>query len=253
MVRREGTQRFILHQDIALIEALPTRDAVAEKAASIITNIVKKKPDAAITYATGNTMIPVYEKVATSIAAGEVSFARTKAFHLDEYYPCDEKEPHSFVSFLRKRVFEPFKVGIANEINGNSLDPKTETSRYNSLLHEQPIDLAILGIGPGGHIGFNERGTAFDEETHLTNLSEETVRRDQIERGQNSPKQAITQGIANILQAEQILVVAYGEEKGIWLHEALYGNVSTECPASSLRLSGRKVTVLIDELAASQL
>lgn len=237
------------------IDVQSNMEETARVAANFIAKFVVRNPLANITYATGNTMIPVYQKLAEAVSKKEVDFSQTKAFHLDEYYPCSPDEPHSFVNYLQQYVFDPFKISPENcfTMNGIADDADAEAVRYNNLLGKHPVDLAILGIGPGSHIGFNEGGTPFNKETHLVTLSKETVARDQVDRQQNTPTQAITQGIANILTAKKILLVAYGTEKGDYLKPALDGKISPECPASALRLSGEKVTILIDEPAASQL
>ena len=113
------------------------------------------------------------------------------------------------------------------------------------------VSLAILGIGPGGHIGFNERNTPFNSRTHLAQLSNETIYRDQIERKQNTPDKALTQGIGTILEAESILMIAYGRNKGVYLNNALYREINPVSPASALRLVGSKVSIIIDESTES--
>lgn len=199
-------------------------------------------------------MIPVYAELAAAVDRGEVDFSNTKAFHLDEYFPTSPSETHSFVRFLHEHVFEPLRIPVenVNVFNGQAEDPNLEAKRYDELLNIG-VAVALLGIGPGAHIGFNERNTSFDSRTHLADLSAETVYRDRVERGQNSPDQALTQGIATILEAELLLLVAYGETKGEYLHEALYGEISPEVPASAIRLVGEKVSIVIDESAASKL
>jgi glucosamine-6-phosphate deaminase len=174
---------------------------------------------------------------------------------LDEYYPCSPDSPHSFVRYVRERVFEELKISKENRflINGLAEDPEAEALRYNSLLKKEKINLAILGIGPGSHIGFNEQGTPFDKETHLANLSQETIDRDRIERGQSTPEYAITQGISNILSARKILLLGYGSKKGAYLNSALTGSVTPDIPASALRLVGDKVSIFIDSEAARSL
>lgn len=243
------------HPEIAHIRVFPTREETAQAAAQFIIDLVIHQPDAAITYATGDTMIPVCQNLAEAVERGVVSFAKTKAFHLDEYYPCDSSKPHSFVRYLKELVFDPLQIAEENRftMNGLTLDPEAEAERYNGLLKRQPINLAILGIGPGSHIGFNERGTLFERETHLARLSSETIIRDQEERGQNTPESALTQGITNILAAEQILLVAYGSQKGEYLKPALYGPITPQVPASALRLEGEKIHLFIDHEAAVHL
>lgn len=245
----------ITHPEISSIRVYPSREETAQAVAQFIIDLVQNNPEAAITYATGNTMIPVYQRIAEAIKGGEVNFSQTKAFHLDEYYPCDPCESHSFVQYLNQYVFEPFQITEENRfiMNGLAADPQVEASRYNTLLKQQPIALAILGIGPGSHIAFNEQGTPFESETHLARLSQETITRDQVERGQETPEHALTQGINNILETEQILLVAYGAGKGEYLKPTLWGPIDSQVPASALRLKGEKVSLYIDNEAAQHL
>jgi len=208
-----------------------------------------------ITYATGDTMIPVYKAIRNKIEGGTADFSKTAAFHLDEYYPCFPDETHGFQRFLLHYVFRPFQIPPEKcfAINGTAQDPDAEATRYNLLLSQQQVDLAILGIGPGSHIAFNEQGTPFDSQTHLVILSQRTIYRDREERGQNTPIYAITQGIANILAAERILLIAYGSNKGKYLKPALFEPTNVQYPASALRLVGEKVKILIDQQAAAVL
>lgn len=249
------TFKKLRHPEISNIRIFQSSEHASLAAAQFISDIIRHNPTAAITYATGETMIPVYSALAKMVGHGEVDFSKTKAFHLDEYHPCNPDSPHSFARYIRERVFEALGISEENRflMNGLVKNPKTEASRYNFLLKKEKIDLAILGIGPGSHIGFNEKGTSFDKETHLANLSQETIDRDRIERGQNTPEHAITQGISNILSAKKILLLGYGSKKGSYLGAALTGSITPDIPASALRLVGDKVSVFIDNEAARSL
>ena len=250
----------INHPEISRIRVFPTPEEAARAAAEKIIGLVRVNPQAAITYATGDTMIPLYKTLAQAASERRIDFTKTKGFHLDEYHPCAPDEEHSFVKYLREKVWGPLGIRDFHEINGLTRDPEAEANRYNELLlSRQPIDLVILGIGPGssetnsgGHIGFNESGTPFSAETHLAKLDITTVKRDRDERGQNTSDKAITVGIANILSAKRIFLVAYGQNKGKALRESLWGDIGPQSPASALRLEGHKVTLFIDEAAASQ-
>lgn len=235
------------------IEIAATIEEAARLAAGRIVNIVNRDPYAAITYATGQTMIPVYAEVARLLTANGTTFVNTEAFHLDEYFPTDPSAAYSFVGYVREKIFGPFGIPLAqrHEMDGLAQDPIAEAARYEALLASRPISLAILGIGPGGHIGFNEQGTPFDIRTHVANLAEETIYRDHEERRLATPELAITQGIGNILDAEQIILVAYGSQKGEYLRKALHGPITPDCPASALRLAPDRVTLYLDQEAAS--
>lgn len=145
-----------------------------------------------------------------------------------------------------------------HELDGTAADPEVEAKRYGAIVQARPADLMILGIGPwdgtsqsGGHIGFNEPGTPFDCGTHVSILHYSTIYRDRVGRYQGTPDRALTQGVADILAARDIMLVAYGENKGLAIAHALYDPISLNIPASALRSVGARVTMYIDQDAAS--
>lgn len=222
--------------------------------ANIVEQIVKDNPKAVITYATGNTQVMVYEKIAKS----GVDFSQTTAFHLDEYYPCGigDDYPYGFVNYLRKLVFEPLKISNKFELNGLAQDPEIEVKRYDDLLTSHPRDLTILGIGPwsdkdqrGCHIAFNESGAPFDSRVNVTKLDPVTLERDRKERGQDSPDRALTQGLANIMESKMILLNAFGN-KAEAIYETIYGEIGETRPSTILRTQPEKVTIVLDKESA---
>lgn len=246
----------IPHPQIGHIESFPSVSGAAKAAAEYISAFINENPTAAVTFATGETMIPVYQDLSSIANRDGISFQKMRAFHLDEYFPADPGvDKFSFVRYLRQRVFDPLQIPSNQrfEIDGTAINADDEALRYDQVLLENPVALAILGIGPGGHIGFNERGASFELRTRYTCLSEETIKRDHGERGLPTPEYVITQGIKNILEAQRILMVAFGPKKGEYLHEALRGPITPNCPASALRTVGDKVTIIIDEAAVAVL
>ncbi len=239
--------------EIPVREFESSREAARAAAQTILTTVIHK-PDAAIMFATGNTMEPVYEELVSLANATGVDFSQMQAFHLDEYNGVSPKDSESFVGFLRKRVFDPLHIPESNrhEMRGDTGNATQEAARYNAEINKQPMDLVILGIGPGGHIAFNEPNTPFTTQTHVAPLSTETVTRD-ISRGQRNLTEALTVGIANILKAKELIIVGYGEEKGHELQKALRGPVTESCPASALQLVSDRVTAICDKPAAKQL
>jgi len=245
--------REISHPDLPHIEVYPDVDTVAKAAAGMMADIVRTTPTARITFATGNTMVPVYGETAALAASGDVDFSQVTAFHLDEYFPMPADRPESFVGYIQERVVEPFGISPdkALYLDGTTNEPHAEAARYEALL-AGGVDVAIIGIGPGCHIAFNESGSSFDSRTRLVDLAQETVTRNQG-RGETTPAYALSQGIANILEARRIILVAHGREKAEYVRKALMDPISQEVPASALRLIGERVTIVLDEAAASLL
>ena len=129
-----------------------------------------------------------------------------------------------------------------------------EAKRYDSLLEAHPIDFQILGIGRNGHIGFNEPGTPFDETTHVVDLTASTIEANSrfFANKDEVPKQAISMGIASIVSAKQIVLMAYGKDKAEAIKALVEGNKTVDLPASSLK-DHPNLYVILDEEAASLL
>ena len=203
-------------------------------------------------FPTGNTQIPIYEELVLLAQDTQVDFSKIHAFQLDEYVGVTPEDKESFTGFLRTRVYDPLHIPHQqrHEIHGMAPDVEIEAKRYNDEIKKQPIDLVILGIGPNGHIGFNEPNTPFESETHIATLTQDTLSRDQ-DRGQQLHTHAYTAGIANILEAKQILIVGFGKNKGELFDKAFNASPSIACPASALQNVSHRVTAIMDTPAAA--
>lgn len=234
--------------ELSKVYVLPTRDEAARLTAEMILEVVRQKPDAAISFPTGNQAKSVYEQLAKLASKRQVSFANIQAFHLDEYFPISADHPDSFRKYLRENVWTPLGINPAN-IHEIPADPGTNgdavAAGYEALLAAQDIDLVLHPIGCGGHIGFNEKGTLLELPTHITALSAETVHRDQVVRKQTSPDHAVTQGISTILKAKKIIFIDFDSQYKESMNEALNGPISSDNPSSFLRTVGDKVTAIM--------
>lgn len=227
--------------------------SLAAGAAEYILSVIHAKSNARISFATGNTMVPVYESLVEQVRETHTPVDQIQAFHLDEYYPCSPEAPFSFVKYLKDRLVQPLQLSEHqfHFVNGEAANADEEAHRYDQLLTE--VDLSILGIGPGCHIGFNEAGEAFHTRTRLVPLAQETITRDHAERGQSSPTQAITQGVGTIVEAKKIMLIAFGEKKAEIMRQTLQEPIQESCPASILRQHPEKSIVFLDEAAAAKL
>lgn len=224
------------------------------EASLIIKDLLVKKPDATLGLATGSSPIGLYQNLIKYYENGEISFKNVKTYNLDEYCELPRSHPESYYSFMHRNLFS--HVDILEE---NVHIPCSEGSNlqalcdeYNDLLHKATIDLQLLGIGANGHIGFNEPNTPFDQETWVVKLTEKTRRDNQ--RFFNSldevPTHAMTMGIANIMQAKCLLLVASGRNKAEAIRRLASGEVNPECPATILNRHPNAI-VIVDEEAAS--
>ncbi len=226
-------------------------------AAEFVIDQVAKKEDSVLTLPTGNTPLGMYENLVQAYNFGQVDFSNVTAFNLDEYYPMDPNSEDSYYSYMRKNLFDHVPVKEWHILNGGADDPEKEAQRYADLLSvHQPIDLAILGLGPKTtcHLAFNERGSQVDSRTRFVTLDPETIGvNSQLFVNPNEIRTgALTQGIADILDAEKILLLAKGVGKAWGVNRTLKGPVSSDAPSSYLRLHPN-VTIALDKAAASYL
>jgi glucosamine-6-phosphate deaminase len=219
-------------------------------------DIIQRNPACTLGLATGSTPIGMYQLLVKAYQAGEISFRHVKTVNLDEYIGLGEQDEQSYVYFMRKHLFEQVDIDLHNTHlpNGLAQDGQAECQRYTALLQTLPRDIQVLGLGSDGHIGFNEPFAPFNGHTHITHLTESTIRDNArlFSSIDEVPKCAITMGIADIMQAKQILLLASGSAKAQALARMVKGAVSEDCPASILQ-QHPNVLVIADPLASSLL
>lgn len=193
--------------------------------------------------ATGNTMVPVYEKWVNS----DLDFSNVITFNLDEYIGISADSPNSYAYFMHEHLFDKKSFKETFLLNGLAEDLEEECKRYEDLLKKNGLDLQLLGVGENGHIAFNEPGTSFDSVTHVAKLTDSTlsVNSRLFENDEKIPDTALTLGISSILRAKKIVLLAFGERKRAALEKLLDGHVTTEWPITKL-LHHQDVTIITD-------
>ena len=218
-----------------------------EQAAQQVFKMIKDQLDRGkldvLGLATGSTMIPIYEKWVES----ELSFENVTTFNLDEYVGLDAENKNSYAYFMQEHLFSKKKFKQTFIPNGVAENLEEECAAYEKRLREYPLDVQLLGIGENGHIAFNEPGTSFDSVTHLTTLTESTlgVNSTFFDNDETIPRTALTMGIASVLAAKKIILIAFGERKRFALEKLLEGNVTVEYPVTAL-IGHPDVTVITD-------
>ncbi len=222
------------------LRRLATRDDVTRAAADAVCDLVRAKPDAAIGLATGRTQEPLFADLLRRYRAGEISFKQVRFFHLDEYWGLAATSPDSMSGSLHRMFVGAIDTPQSqfHRVNGLAADPTTEAARYEAVIRDAGgIDLQLLGIGTNAHIAFNEPGSPHDSRTRLITLTKETqeANRDFFPAGADVPSQALTMGIATILDCKSILMLVTGRSKVPAIHAMLEGPIDAACPASALR------------------
>ncbi|NQX02466.1 glucosamine-6-phosphate deaminase [bacterium] len=231
----------------------PTAEAATEVAARVIARLLRDKPDAVLGLATGSTPLRLYEKL---IALG-LDWSRVTTFNLDEYIGLPREHPQSYHHFMEENLFRHINLPAANIHipDGNAADIPEFCARYERQIRAAGgIDLQLLGIGTDGHIGFNEPTSSLASRTRIKTLTRQTCLDNARFFGSEKdvPHHVITMGIGTILEAREILLLAFGPKKARAIAEAIEGPVSSLHPASILQMHPA-VKVCLDAPAAGDL
>ncbi len=229
-------------------------EEMSKKASEIIIDLMKEKPNCTLGLATGSSPIGIYQNLIKAVNEKEISFKDVTTYNLDEYCELPRSHPESYYSFMHRNLFD--HVDIKEESIhipcSEGSDLQALCKAYNDDLNSATVDLQLLGIGANGHIGFNEPNTKFTQETFVVKLTEKT--RTDNQRFFNSldevPKYAMTMGIANIMKAKKLLLVASGKNKQEAVKKLASGVVTEEFPASILN-NHKDAIVIVDEEAAA--
>jgi glucosamine-6-phosphate deaminase len=240
------------------LTVLPDALAASKSAADIVSDTLLSNPDAAITFPTGTTPLGMFDVLAARAARSEADFSRVSIFCLDEYVGVTIEDPNSLTRWLSEALLN--RIGIKpaqlHTLPVTADDLLDAAAEFDELMSARGcLDLAVLGLGPNGHIGYNEPGSGADSRTRVVTLTAES--RNQASaywKGSLSiPHQAMTMGVGTLLDSKQIVLLVTGEAKADILRRTLLEPMSAEVPASWLRIAGPRLTIIADEAAATAL
>ncbi|WP_124040206.1 glucosamine-6-phosphate deaminase [Neoactinobaculum massilliense] len=235
-----------------------TSEEASRVGAEQIISLLEKKPGATLGVATGSTPDGLYAYLRAAYKEGRFTLADSKAFALDEYVGIDPDHPEAYRNVLRRQLvgFTGLTEENLHTPNGQAADPDAAAAEYDQSIKDAGgVDLQILGIGADGHVGFNEPGISLASRTHRDALAPQTIRDNARFFDDNEakvPRACLTQGIGTIMEARQLLLLAFGENKAEAVKQLVEGAISSRWPATILQ-AHPSVTVLVDEAAASKL
>jgi glucosamine-6-phosphate deaminase len=237
---------------------LPDTSAIGSLAADAIAALLARKPTAVLGLATGSSPLSIYDELAARCDAGLVSFRGARGFTLDEYVGLPAEHPERYRTvidavFVSRVDFGPDAV---RGPDGEAADIPAACAAYEHAIRDAGgVDLQILGIGTDGHIAFNEPGSSLASRTRIKTLTRQTridnarFFGDDVE---SVPTHCLTQGLATIMEARHVILVAAGRSKAEAVHQLVEGGVSALWPATVLQHHPH-VTVLLDDAAARRL
>lgn len=231
---------------------------VAINAAKWLQSLIKEKTKPVLGLATGSTPIRLYQELVKQYQAGNCSFTNVTSFNLDEYYQIDEQNSQSYRQFMQKNLFGHVDIDKASTFLptcSQGQNPRVQGLAYEEKIKQAGgIDLQVLGLGANGHIGFNEPTSSLTSRTRIKTLTQQTLTDNSrlFADDEIQPTMAMTMGIATIMDARYVLLMATGKNKAQAVKDMITGAVSANCPASILQMHENAV-ILLDKEAASML
>jgi glucosamine-6-phosphate deaminase len=235
-----------------------TPDDLNRNVGNTIIRYIKQKPNARIGLASGTTPEGLYKYLIRKYEQGEVSFKNVHFYSIDGFCGLSKTDPNSYYysltnNFLNKIDAQEKNIHLLRE-EGKDLEEFEKNAKdYNEFLEKNPIDLQILGFGENGHIGFNEPNTDFDLLTHVVKLTDEKRKEKAKIFGDlnKTPEYAITQGVASVLQAKEVIAIAKGKGKANVVNGLVNGVFTKQSPITALINHKGKVSLYTDEEAGS--
>jgi glucosamine-6-phosphate deaminase len=251
--------RFEKLHNIVVPSAAKGSELIAQEIADLIRNKQAKSKKCVLGLATGSSPLSVYAELVRMHKEEGLSFENVITFNLDEYWPMSKDNFQSYHHFMHENLFD--HIDIKPE-NIHIPYGEVKSSQVRSFCQEYEakigalggLDFQLLGIGRTGHIGFNEPGSNQNSRTRLVNLDHIT-REDAAEGFQGLefvPKRAITMGIATVLSAKRVVLMAWGQKKSAVIQQAVEGAITSTLPSSFLQLH-KNTTLVLDEEAAADL
>jgi len=230
---------------------------LSKKAADIIADSIRKKPNVVLGLATGGTPVGCYQELIRMHREEGLDFSRVVTFNLDEYLGLPPTQPQSYRYFMDENLFRHVNIKMENTnvLNGMSKDPQKTCKEFEKAIKEPGgIDFQLLGIGANGHIAFNEPGSSFESKTRVVNISEQTIKDNArfFKSIDEVPRQALSMGIGTIMEAKKIALLATGVGKAEAVAKSVEGPITTNVPASILQRHP-ECTFILDKEAAFKL
>lgn len=228
-------------------------EELSRAGADIVAAAVETQPSAVLVLATGDTPMGTYLELAKRREEGRLETARLKVFQLDEYLGVGPDDPRSLYMWMARAVLRPLAIPTAHVVRlpGETLDPSAACRVYEQAVAKAGgFDLAVLGLGPNGHLGFNEPPSDSVSQTRAVSLTKESLKASARywEGDGQVPPRALTAGMDILLAARKILLLVSGHHKHDILRRVIKGPATPDVPASYLQAVDG-ATIIVDRAA----
>ncbi len=230
-------------------------EAVSKAGADIIEKIVRENPECTLGLATGSSPVGMYKELARRCKEEGLDFSKIHSVNLDEYVGLEPTHDQSYRYFMDDNLFNHINIDKANTYVAKGVgDAEANLKEFNSVLDKTDIEIQVLGVGPDGHLGFNEPGEVLYDGAHKEVLDESTIdanarffaSRDDV------PRYAFTMGMGNIMRAKKLLMIVNGDKRDAMTKLLIKDKLDPKCPCTFMRMH-RDATVILDKKLADEI
>lgn len=224
-------------------------------AADQIEKLVREKPDCVLGLATGSSPVGMYQELARRCAEEGLDFSRVHSVNLDEYVGLEGTHDQSYRYFMNDNLFDHINIDKANTYVAKGVgDLEQNLAEFNEMLDKTDIDIQVLGVGPDGHLGFNEPGDTLYDGAHKEVLDDSTIEANKrfFASKDDVPRYAVTMGMGNIMRAKALLMIISGNKQEAATKLLIEDKIDPHCPATFMRMH-RDATVLLEKKLADEI
>ena len=223
--------------------------------ADIIEKIVRENPTCTLGLATGSSPVGLYQELARRSANEGLDFSKVHSVNLDEYVGLEPTHDQSYRYFMDTNLFNHINIDKANTYVAKGVgDVEENLAEFNAVLDKTDIEIQVLGVGPDGHLGFNEPGATLYDGAHKEVLDESTIDANArfFETRDDVPRYAVTMGMGNIMRAKALLMIISGNKQEAATKLLMEDKIDPLCPATFMRMH-RDATVILEKKLADEI
>lgn len=227
-------------------------EQVSKAGADIMEKVIRENPDCTIGLATGSSPVGMYNELSRRCKEEGLDFSKVHSVNLDEYVGLEPTHDQSYRYFMDDNLFNHINIDKANTYVAKGVgDTEENLKEFNAVLDKADIAIQVLGVGPDGHLGFNEPGEVLYDKAHKEVLDESTIdanarffaSRDDV------PRYAFTMGMGNIMRAQKLLMIVNGDKRDAMTKLLIEDKIDPKCPCTFMRMH-RDATVILDKALA---
>ena len=224
-------------------------------AADLIEKVVREKPDCVLGLATGSSPVGMYQELARRCAEEGLDFSEVHSVNLDEYVGLEGTHDQSYRYFMNDNLFDHINIDKNNTYVAKGVgDVEANLKEFNEVLDATDIDIQVLGVGPDGHLGFNEPGDTLYDGAHKEVLDDSTIEANKrfFASKDDVPRYAVTMGMGNIMRAKALLMIISGKKQEAATKLLIEDRIDPHCPCTFMRMH-RDATVILEKSLADEI